>query len=84
MRGGHKPTIVVANEQASRLDGACVVLTPLDMIEKLERVRISTVVLAGSFAADRELVAFLSESYPSLAVIADTDDDTDANSPGTD
>jgi hypothetical protein len=45
---------------------------PLDMIEVLESSRetISTVVLAGRYAANRELAAYLSTTYPALSIVA--------------
>lgn len=46
--------------------------TPLEVISLLEHDRelISTVILAGRFAKNRELAKFLTESYPALSVIA--------------
>jgi hypothetical protein len=46
--------------------------TPLEVITLLENDRdlISTVILAGRFAKNRELAKFLTESYPALSVVA--------------
>ena len=46
--------------------------TPLEVISLLEHDRelISTVILAGRFATNRELANFLSESYPSLSIVS--------------
>jgi hypothetical protein len=44
------------------------VATPLDAITRLEDQRIRTVVLAGSFAQDRELASFLRDFYPDVRV----------------
>jgi hypothetical protein len=46
--------------------GAIVVSTALDAIARLERATIARVVLAGSFAADPVLAAFISEAYPTV------------------
>ncbi|MEO8840269.1 MAG: hypothetical protein ABI591_14755 [Kofleriaceae bacterium] len=48
--------------------GAIVVWTPLDAITQLETQPIAAVVLSGQFAADREFVEFLAESYPQLRI----------------
>lgn len=55
---------------------AVVVRTNLELISQLEDPQsfVVAVVLAGRFAQDRELAAFLIESYPGLQVIADTAD----------
>jgi hypothetical protein len=45
-----------------------VVATPLQAIQRLERHRISTVILSGSFARNRELASFLRDAYPSVRV----------------
>ena len=45
-----------------------VVSTPLDVITWLEAVPIASVVLAGEFATDEALAAFLAESYPAIPV----------------
>ena len=61
--------IVTKDRMAHDRDEAIVVTTPLDAIMRLEkRRRISTVVLAGVYARDRELAAFLGEFYPSIRV----------------
>jgi hypothetical protein len=44
-----------------------VVGTPLDAITRLERrSAISTIILAGTFARNDELAAFLAEFYPAV------------------
>ena len=46
-----------------------VVATPLDAIVRLQRPQqIRTVVLAGLYATNHELAAFLGEFYPSIQV----------------
>ena len=45
-----------------------VVSTPLDVITWLEAAPIASVVLAGDFANDKVLAAFLAESYPTIPV----------------
>ncbi len=45
-----------------------VVSTPLDVITWLEAAPIASVVLAGEFATDKVLAAFLAESYPTIPV----------------
>jgi len=45
-----------------------VVSTPLDVITWLEAAPIASVVLAGEFASDAVLAAFLAESYPTIPV----------------
>lgn len=53
-----------------------VVTTPLDMIIRLEQAPhlFSTIVLAGAFAANRELESFLREFYPGVLIVEPTDD----------
>ena len=52
-----------------RTDDVIVVTTPLDAVVHLERQnRIRTVVLAGSFARNHELAAFLGSFYPAVHV----------------
>lgn len=61
--------IVSSKASAVEQDDAMVVSTPLDAIMRLEhRERIRTVVLTGSFARDRALVAFLDEFYPAVRI----------------
>jgi len=60
---GNQPSVRTAREDA------IVVATPLDAIMRLEgRDRIRTVVLAGSYASNRELATFLGEFYPRVRV----------------
>ena len=63
-------TLIVSRDKQNFERGdAIVVSTPLDAIMRLEkRRRIGTVVLAGSYARDSELAAFLDEFYPSVRV----------------
>lgn len=60
--------IVSSSYQPSRYDDVFVVATPLEAIERLERRRVRTVVLEGTFAKNRELAAFLRDFYPSVRV----------------
>jgi hypothetical protein len=61
--------IVVSSDRSSSREDAINVSTPLDAIVRLEhRKRVRTVVLAGTFARDRELAAFLGELYPSIRI----------------
>ena len=77
-------TLVVSNDERHRRavfarDDREVVATPLDMISRLEDHQISTVVLAGGFAKNRELASFLLDFYPAVRVIdgmRDLDPDT--------
>jgi hypothetical protein len=53
---------------AGRANPLCAT-TPLEAIVRLEGVRrIRTIVLAGSYALNRELAAFLAECYPAVNV----------------
>lgn len=67
--------------RAPQRSDAVVVRTNLDLISQLEDPQsfVVTVVLAGKFAADRELASFLTESYPGLRVIDGSGD----RDPGT-
>jgi len=72
-------TVIVSGDprhQEQQHPDSVVVQTNLDLISQLEDPRnfVTAVVLAGSFAADRELASFLVESYPGLQVIDGTDD----------
>ena len=67
-------TLVVSNERRSNTGpgtNTFVVATPLDMIMRLEAAPdlISTIVLAGVFAANRELALFLREFSPRVHVV---------------
>jgi hypothetical protein len=65
-------TLIISADRATDITGhenPVLVTTPLEAIVRLEgRRRIRTVVLAGSYAMNRELAAFLTESYPSLHI----------------
>jgi hypothetical protein len=65
--------------QDQRHPDTVVVQTNLDLIKQLENPEsfVVAVILAGRFAADRELASFLVESYPGLEVI-DGDRDPEA------
>jgi len=68
-----KRTLVVTkNPPPSTRADTSVVKTPLDMIRTLQeqREQISTVVLMGSFAANRDIATFLVEAYPALRVLS--------------
>ena len=78
----HRQTIVVSRRKSTvprrRSRGeTLVVTTPLEVIARLEQDRehVGTVVLAGSFAANRELVTFLTESYPALQILSARSDE---------
>jgi len=62
-------TLIVSSDHlpGARPNGY-VVATPLEAIARLERRRVSTVVLAGTFARDRELASFLRAFYPAIRV----------------
>ena len=53
--------------------------TPLDMMQVLEHSRetIGTVVLTGRFAANRELAAYLSTTYPALSIVEGSGENPD-------
>jgi hypothetical protein len=59
-----------SNQSSARLDreDPIVVTTPLEAIMRLEQWQIQTVVLAGSYATNHELAAFLDECYPAVLV----------------
>jgi hypothetical protein len=65
-----RQTMILSRDDRTEVQtGAIRVATPLDAIARLEHQhRISTVVLAGSFADDRELAESLAELYPSIQV----------------
>ncbi len=58
----HKP-IATPGQPSTRSE-----VDPLEVIARLEGRRIGTVVLAGSYASDPELAAFLAEHHPSVRV----------------
>jgi hypothetical protein len=62
--------------QGQQRPNSVVVQTNLDLISQLEDPQnfVVAVILAGPFAADRELASFLVESYPGLKVIDGTND----------
>jgi hypothetical protein len=59
---GNRPTNYDTHEDVFE------VATPLDAIVRLETQRIRTVVLAGSYATNRELAAFVGEFYPTIRI----------------
>jgi hypothetical protein len=62
-------TLIVSSDRFSRShDDAFVVATPLEAIVRLERWRVRTVVLAGTFASNCELAAFLRAFYPRVRI----------------
>ena len=75
---GRARTVIVSNDkdhrallrQQLRAD-TVVVATPLELISQLEDQLnlITTIVLAGAFARNPELTAFLCEAYPTLQVV---------------
>lgn len=62
--------MIVSSRQRVKSDhNSIVVKTALDAIARLEgREQIAHVVLAGSFAADPVLAAFIEEAYPTVRV----------------
>ncbi|HSD88850.1 MAG TPA: hypothetical protein VLB44_15085 [Kofleriaceae bacterium] len=62
--------MIVASDIAPTVsEHAFVVSTPLDAIIQLEKCgRIRTVVLAGTFAYNRDLEACIGELYPSIQI----------------
>jgi hypothetical protein len=52
-----------------------VVSTPLDMIQTLDRSAVVTVVLAGTFARDHAITAFLRTHYPRVEIVVAVDGD---------
>jgi hypothetical protein len=61
--------IVSSRHRVKSDKNAIVVTTALDAIARLEHAgNIARVVLAGSFASDPVLVAFLEEAYPGVRV----------------
>ena len=66
------PETMILSSSAERgrivSDDEICVATPLDAIYRLEHRHISTVVLVGEYATNRELAAFLGEFYPSVRV----------------
>ena len=61
--------MIVSSRPRASAGKTVVVTTPLDAIIRLERAgRIATVVLAGSYAADKAFAACLCELYPSIRV----------------
>jgi hypothetical protein len=69
---GCRTLVVTRAKRKTRGKRYLVVRTPLEMINMLQedRSKIETVVLTGSFAKNPELASFLSESYPSLRILA--------------
>jgi hypothetical protein len=63
---------LILSSNASRSithEDTTIVATPLDAISRLEGHRpISTVLLAGTFARNTEVVKFLAEFYPSVRI----------------
>lgn len=60
--------MIISREKITTRSNAIVVSTALDAITRLEGSTIARVVLAGSFAADPVLAAFIVEAYPAVHV----------------
>jgi hypothetical protein len=60
--------MIISREKITPRSNSIVVSTALDAITKLERATIARVVLAGSFASDPVLAAFIVEAYPTVAL----------------
>jgi hypothetical protein len=58
--------MIISREKITARSNTIVVSTALDAITRLEGATIARVVLAGSFAADPVLAAFISEAYPTV------------------
>jgi hypothetical protein len=58
--------MIISREKITMRSNAIVVSTALDAITKLEGATIARVVLAGSFATDAVLAAFIAEAYPAV------------------
>jgi hypothetical protein len=69
---GHRVLVVSPLRPTREKPDTMFVGNPLDMIEVLESSRetISTVVLTGRYAANRELAAYLCQTYPALSIVA--------------
>jgi hypothetical protein len=60
--------LILSSSRRSRGKSA-IVVTPLEAIMRLEASqRIRTIVLAGSYAADEALLAFLGDCYPAVRI----------------
>ena len=75
---GRVRTVIVSSDKEHRAllrqqlrEDTIVVATPLELISSLEEDGnlVTTIVLAGAFARNRELTSFLYEAYPSLRVV---------------
>lgn len=68
---GHVLVVVNDVSLAPSCRDARVVRTMLEMVAWLERATTSgvTVILAGEYARDRELIAFLRETYPAAQLV---------------
>jgi hypothetical protein len=66
----HQTMIVSSDYPRARQQGDVIqVGTPLDAIVQLETPElVSRVVLVGSFATNRELATFLTDSYPAVEI----------------
>jgi hypothetical protein len=60
--------MIISREKIPARSNSIVVSTALDAITKLEGATIARVVIAGSFAADPVLAAFIVEAYPTVHV----------------
>jgi hypothetical protein len=59
----------IGARQDTSTEDTIVVSTPLDAIAQLEgREVIASIILAGTYATDHALAAFLAESYPTVRV----------------
>ncbi len=65
----HQTMIVSSDRSMARQGDVIQVATPLDAIVQLETPElVSRVVLTGSFATNRELATFLTDSYPTVEI----------------
>ena len=77
MEAGCRTLVVSRGRRKLAAQRFHVVRTPLDMIQTLEQARdkYDSVVLAGRFAQNPELVSFLSSTYPSLRILSGRPDE---------
>lgn len=63
--------MIIAPRRETAGDNTICVTTPLDAIMRLEKRPIRTVVLAGHYAYDSALAAFIGEQYPNVKIERD-------------
>ncbi len=63
--------MMIISPRRETVDNTICVTTPLDAIMRLEKRPIRTVVLAGHYAYDSALAAFIGEQYPNVKIERD-------------